>query len=223
MSVQDLKAKLLAENVGKRRSLPFTVLKVDGKAKKFILGEKELPEVEVFFISEYAQYIHYDPQLQRLTLLSQITKPFAIQNAIDLKTGQKIGALVKRMKETDLKPKYISIYLVFVKNGNKWEEAVFYLKGAVLKSFMEIKQDLKNEQKEVISSVLHLGLKPKKKGSVEYAELKLVSYADMDDENTLAQAIISLDKFKLALEDYNKYEPTEEPVEVEDEEPEVEF
>jgi len=67
------------------------------------------------------------------------------------------------MKEADIKPKYISIYLTFVKNGNKWEEAVFYLKGAVLKSFMEIKQDLKNEGKEVISSVLHLGLKPKEK------------------------------------------------------------
>ena len=223
MSIQDLKAKLLAENTGKRRSLPFQVLKVDGKAKKFILGEKELQEVEVFFIAEYSQYIHYDPQLQRLTLLSQIVKPFAINNALDLKTGQKIGALVKRMKETDLKPKYISIFLTFVKNDNKWEEAIFYLKGAVLKSFMEIKQDLKNEGKEVISSVLQLGLKPKKKGSVEYAELKLISHADMNDENTLAQAIISLDKFKASLEDYNKYEPTEEPVEVEDEEPEVEF
>jgi len=161
--------------------------------------------------------------LQRLTLLSQIVKPFAINNAIDLKTGQKVGALVKKMKDADIKPKYISIYLVFVKNGNKWEEAVFYLKGAVLKSFMEIKQDLKNEQKEVISSVLHLGLKPKRKGSVEYAELKLISHADIDDESVLTNAIISLDRFKSALEDYNKYEPTEEPVEVEDEEPEVEF
>ena len=223
-NIQDLKAKLLAENVGKRRSLPFQTLKVDGKARKFLLGEKELPEVEVFFISEYAQYIHYDPQLQRLTLLSQITKPFAIQNAIDLKTGQKIGALVKKMKDADIKPKYISIYLVFVKNGNKWEEAVFYLKGAVLKSFMEIKQDLKNEGKEVISSVLHLGLKPKRKGSVEYAELKLISHADIEDESVLTNAIISLDRFKSALEDYNKYEPMEEPVEVEDDtEPEVEF
>jgi hypothetical protein len=222
-NVQDLKAKLLAENTGKRRSLPFQTLKVDGKAKKFILGEKELPEAEVFFISEYAQYIYYDPQLQRLTLLSQITKPFAIQNALDLKTGQKIGALVKRMKEADIKPKYISIFLTFVKHNGKWEEAVLYMKGAVLKSFMEIKQDLKNEGKEIISSVLHLGLKPKKKGSVEYAELKLISYSDMNDENVLAQAIITLDKFKASLEDYNKYEPTDEPLEVEDEEPEVEF
>jgi len=88
MSIQDLKAKLLAENTGKRRSLPFQTLKVDGKAKKFVLGEKELAEVEVFFISEYAQYIYFDPQLQRLTLLSQITKPFAINNGLDLKTGQ---------------------------------------------------------------------------------------------------------------------------------------
>jgi hypothetical protein len=222
-NIQELKAKLLAENTGKRRSLPFQTLKVDGKAKKFILGEKELPEVEVFFIAEYSQYIHYDPQFQRLTLLSQIVKPFAINNALDLKTGQKIGALVKKMKETDLKPKYISIFLTFVKNGNKWEEAVFYLKGAVLKSFMEIKQDLKNEQKEVIASVLHLGLKPKKKGSVEYAELKLISHSDMNDESVLANAIISLDKFKASLEEYNKYEPTEEPIEIEDEEPEVEF
>jgi len=88
-NIQDLKAKLLAENVGKRRSLPFTVLKVDGKAKKFVLGEKELPEAEVFFIAEYSQYIHYDPQLQRLTLLSQIVKPFAINNALDLKQVKK--------------------------------------------------------------------------------------------------------------------------------------
>ncbi|DAD54638.1 TPA: hypothetical protein [Aquificae Joseph's Coat Spring virus] len=224
MSIQELKAKLLAENTGKRRNLPFQVLKVDGKAKKFVLGEQELTEVEVFFISEYAQYIYYDPQLQRLTLLSQITKPFAINNALDLKTGHKIGALVKKMKDSDIKPKYISIFLTFVKHNGKWEEAVFYMKGAVLKSFMEIKQDLKNEGKEVISSVLHLGLKPKKKGSVEYAELKLVSQMDIADENVLAQAIISLDKLKSALEDYNKYEPTEEQVEVEDGlEPEVEF
>jgi len=40
----------------------------------------------------------------------------------------------------------------------------------------------------------------------------------------LTNAIISLDRFKSALEDYNKYEPMEEPVEVEDDtEPEVEF
>jgi hypothetical protein len=222
-NIQDLRAKLLAENTGKRRSLPFQVLKVDGKAKKFVLGDKEFSEVEVFFISEYAQYIYYDPQLQRLTLLSQITKPFAINNALDLKTGQKIGALVKKMKEADVKPKYISIFLVFVKNGGKWEEAVLYMKGAVLKSFMEIKQDLKNEQKEVISSILHLGLKPKKKGSVEYAELKLNSQSDIADENVLAQAVISLDKLKAALEDYNKYEPSEEPEAEDEAEPEVEF
>jgi len=127
------------------------------------------------------------------------------------------------MKDADIKPKYISIFLTFIKHNGKWEEAVFYMKGAVLKSFMEIKQDLKNEQKEVISSILHLGLKPKKKGSVEYAELKLISQSDINDENVLANAIISLDKLKGALEDYNKYEPSDEPVEVEDEEHEVEF
>jgi len=223
MSIQDLKAKLLAENIGKRRALPFQALKVDGKAKKFLLGEKAVNEIGVFFISEYAQYIHYDPQSQRLTLLSQIVKPFAIQNALDLKTGQKVSAVIKNMKEKDIKPKYVSIFLVLAYYNGQWEEALFYMKGAVLRSFMEIKQELANDGKEVISSVLNLGLKPKKKGSVEYCELKLISHVDVEEEDILNKALNTLDKFKEALEEYNKFETVDVADEEDDSLPEVEF
>jgi hypothetical protein len=105
-----------------------------------------------------------------------------------------------------------------IKVDNTWQEALFYVKGALLQSWMEITKELQGYGANHIASLLKLSLKAQKKGAVKYSTLSLVEYKDCEDEGVLAKGVLLLDKFKEEIKKYNAYEPpTEElPIEPED-------
>jgi hypothetical protein len=222
-NIKDYKAQLLQEAQGQRRGLPFKKLAVNHSNQEFILkdGELEKPlgkQVELFVSAEFSQYFYYDPKLERITLLSQITRPYAIKKAIDLKSGKPVAELVEKLKSQGLKPTYTSILVVLVKVDDKWEEAVFYLKGALLQSWFEIVKELQGYGATHIANILKLSLKAQKKGSVKYSTLALQEYAECNDESLMAKGVLLLNKFKEAVKEYNLYEPPTEELPVEPEE-----
>lgn len=224
-NINELKAKLIAEAQGNRRGLPFKKLAVNHASQEFVLkdatGEKSIgKQAEIFIAGEYAQYFYYDPRLERLTMLSQITKPALIKKAIDLKSGRLASEVVEKLKQQGLKPTFATILVVLVKVGDEWEEAIFYLKGALLQAWFEIVKEIQASGGNVISNILKLGLKAQKKGSVKYSTLTLQEFIECKEETTVAKGVLFLNKFKDAVKEYNVYEPVEE--EVVSEEP-VEF
>jgi hypothetical protein len=222
-NINELKAQLLQEAQGQRRGLPFKKLAVNHQSQEFVLkdGESEKvigKQVEIFVVGEYAQYFYFDPKLERITLLSQITKPALIRKAIDLKSGKLASEVVEKLKAQGFKPTYTSILVVLVKVDNEWQEAVFYLKGALLQSWLEIAKELQGYGATYIANILKLSLKAQKKGAVKYSTLALSEYLECNDENTVAKGVLLLNKFKEAVKEYNVYEPPMEEVPVETEE-----
>ena len=222
-NINELKAKLISEAQGSKRGLPFKKLAVNHQSQEFILKDGEIEKVigkqaELFIVGEYAQYFYFDPKIERITLLSQITKPSLIRKAIDLKSGKLASEIVEKLKQQGLKPTYTSILVVLVKIDNSWEEAVFYIKGALLQSWFDIVKELQQYGSTPIASVVKLGLKAQKKGSVKYSTLALAEYSDCNDESVIAKGVLLLDKFKEAVKEYNVYEPIKEELPVEPEE-----
>jgi len=226
VNINELKAKLMSEAKGSKRGLPFKKLVVRHNDQEFVLkdGENEKAigkQVEAFVVAEYAQYFYFDPKLERITILSQITKPALIKKAIDLKSGKPVVELVEKLKSQGLKPTYTSILVLLVKVDNTWEEVVFYVKGALLQSWMEIVKELQQYNTTHIANLLKLSLKAQKKGAVKYSTLALTEYKDCEDESILTKGVVLLDKFKEAVKEYNAYEPAKEEIETEEVEDDV--
>jgi hypothetical protein len=222
-NINDYKAKLLSEAQGQRRGLPFKKLAVNHSNQEFLIKDGELEksigkQAEIFVVGEYSQYYFYDPKLERITMLSQITKPSLLRQALDLKSGKKVSELVEKLKAQGLKPTYTTILVILLKIDNTWQEAVFYIKGALLQSWLEITKELQGYGITPIASLLKLSLKAQKKGAVKYSTLSLVEYKDCEDEQVLAKGVLLLDKFKEEVKKYNAYEPPTEELPVEPEE-----
>ncbi|MBX0310279.1 MAG: hypothetical protein JHC31_00480 [Sulfurihydrogenibium sp.] len=223
-NINELKNKLLQEAQGQRKGLSFKKLAIDHANQTFVVknnGEVVQSlgkEVEVLIIGEYGQYFMFDPRLERITFLSQITKPALIRQAIDLKSGKKVSEILEKLKQQGMKPVYTSILLVMVKNNDNWEEMLFYLKGAVLQSWIEIVKELQGYGVPYVASLLKLGLRSNKKGAVKYNTLTLQKYEECNNENLLAKAVLFLDKFKEEIRRYNTYEPSVEEIPIEPEE-----
>jgi hypothetical protein len=219
VNINELKAKILAEAQSTRRGLPFKKLNVNHADQVFVVKDGEIEKVlekeaEIFVVGEYSQYYFYDPKLERITMLSQITKPALLKQALDLKSGKKVSELVEKLKSQGLKPTYTTILVILLKVDNTWEEAVMYLKGAVLQSWLEITKQLQQQGTTHIAKLMKLGLRSQKKGAVKYATLTLLDSQDTEDKDILAKAVILLDKFKEEVKRYNAYEPAEElPIE----------
>ena len=219
-NINELKLKLISEAQGSKRGLPFKKLAVNHQSQEFIIkdGEIEKPlgkQVEIFVVGEFSQYFYFDPKLERITILSQIKRPFEIKNAIDLKSGKPISQLIEKLKQQGLKPTYTTILVVLIKEGDKWEEGIFYIKGALLQSWLEITKELQGYGATPISNLLKLTLKAQKKGAVKYSTLALSEYNECEDENILAKGVLLLDKFKEEVKKYNAYEPQPEDLPVE--------
>ncbi len=227
-NINELKSKLLSEAQGSKRRLPFKKLAVRHNDQEFVLKDEENEkvigkQVEAFVVAEYAQYFYFDPKLERITMLSQITKPVLIKKAVDLKSGRLVSELIEKLKSQGLKPTYTTILLMLVKVGNVWEESVFYVKGALLQSWMEITKELQQYNTTHIANLLRLSLKAQRKGAVKYSTLALTEYKDCEDENVFTKGIIFLDKFKEAVKEYNAYEPVKDEIETEDTEDVVDY
>jgi hypothetical protein len=222
-NINEYKAKLLQEAQGQKRGLPFRKLAINHTSQEFVLkdGETEKTigkQAEIFVVAEYSQYFFFDPKLERITLLSQITKPSLLKKAIDLKSGKPVAELVEKLKSQGFKPTYTSILVVLVKDGNDWQEAVMYLKGALLQSWLEIVKELQGYGATHIANLLKLSLKAQKKGAVKYSTLALSEYKECNEEGILAKGVLLLDKFKEEVKKYNAYEPPTEELPIEPEE-----
>jgi len=222
-NINELRAKLIQEAQGSRRSLPFKRLEVSHSDQIFFMKDvenrKELgKEATILVLGEYGQYTFFDQKLERTTVLSQIVKPSLIKKALDLKSGKPIMPILERLKAQGLKPVYNSIIIALVKTENGYDEALFYMKGAVLQSWMEITRSL---QTSYIASEIRLSLKPNKKGAVKYSTLSLVDILPCENEALLAKGVMFLDRFKEALKSYNSFEP--EPEEAEEDDLAIEF
>jgi len=222
-NINELRNKLLQEAQSNRRVLPFKRLEVNHPDQTFFIrdadSKKELgKEIEIVILGEYGQYSFYDQKLERTTVLSQIVKPSLIKKAIDLKSGKPISSIIEKLKSQGLKPVYNSIIIALVKTENGYDEALFYMKGAVLQSWMEITRSL---QFPYIASEIRLSLKPNKKGAVKYSTLSLVDILPCENEALLAKGVMFLDRFKEALKSYNSFEP--EPEEAEEDDLAIEF
>jgi hypothetical protein len=222
-NINEMKAKLISDAMGTKRGRPFKKLAVNHANQEFLLKDGEVEkqlgkQVEIFVVGEFAQYFYFDPKVERITMLSQIVRPHSIKKAIDLKSGRPVAELIEKLKAQGTKPTYTSILVVLVKVDNEWQEAVFYVKGALLQSLLEITKELQGYGANHIASLLKLSLKAQKKGAVKYSTLSLVEYKDCEDEGVLAKGVLLLDKFKEEVKKYNAYEPpTEElPIEPED-------
>jgi hypothetical protein len=222
-NINELKAKLISDAKGSKRGLSFKKLAVNHSNHEFVLkdGENEKSigkQVEMFVVGEFAQYFYFDPKLERITMLSQIVRPHSIKKAIDLKSGRPVAELIEKLKSQGTKPTYTSILVVMVKVDNTWQEAIFYVKGALLQSLLEITKELQSYGTTHIASLLKLSLKAQKKGAVKYSTLALSEYSECNDEQVLAKGVLLLDKFKDEIKKYNVYEPpTDElPIDTED-------
>lgn len=219
-NINELKSKLLQEALGQKKSLSFKKLAIDHANQIFIVKNGDVhslgKEIDMLIVGEYGQYFMFDPRLERITFLSQITKPALIRQAIDLKSGKKVADVLEKLKQQGMKPVYTSILLVMVKNNDSWEEMLFYLKGAVLQSWIEVVKELQGYGVPYVASLLRLGLRSNKKGAVKYCTLTLQKYEECNNENLLAKAVLFLDRFKEEIRRYNAYEPTEEFVEPEE-------
>jgi hypothetical protein len=220
VNINELKMKLLAEAQGSKRRLPFKKLVVNHAEQKFLKeGEIEKPlgkEVEIFVVAEFSQYFYYDPKLERITVLSQISRPSSIKETIDLKSGRKMKEVIEKLNSQGLKPVYTTILVVMVKVGDAWEEAIFYMKGAILQSWLEIIKYLQKQETTHIAKLLKLSLKGQKKGAVKYATLSLEDYQECNDGNVISKGVLLLEKFKAEVEKYNAYEPVKEELPVEE-------
>jgi hypothetical protein len=214
-NAQSLKAQLQQEATGSRRGLPFKKLAVSHSTQEFLLRDGELEqnlgkEVDIFVSAEFGQYFFFDPKIEKITVLSQIVKPAFIKQALDLKSGRKMAEIIEKMKAQNTKPTYTDILVVLVKTENGWEEALFYVKGALLQSWFEIVKEIGAEEKIPIGNIVRLTLKAQKKGSVKYSTLSLVEFIDCKDEDLVATGVALLNKFKESIKLYNQYEPVEE-------------
>jgi len=208
-NIVELRNKLLQESQGNRKLLPFKRLEVNHSEQTFFIREgdnkKDLgKEVSVIVLGEYGQYSFYDQKLERTTVLSQIVKPSLIRRALDLKSGKPVMHIIERLKTQGLKPVYSSIQVSLVKINDQWQEALFFMKGAILQSWMELAKGI---QPHYIASNIKLTLKPQKKGAVKYSTLSLVEYSLCDDEMLLAKGVMFLDRFKEVIKEYNSFEP----------------
>jgi hypothetical protein len=216
-NTEELKAQLQQEATGQRRGLPFKKLAVNHSTQEFLLkdgdAEKVLgKQVELFIAGEFGQYFYFDPKLERITVLSQIVKPALIKQAIDLKSGRKMSEILEKMKSQNTKPTFSDILVVLVKVDDKWQEAIFYVKGALLQSWFEIVKEITSSDATPIGNIVKLGLKAQKKGSVKYSTLSLVEFIICKDNDLVSNGVALLNKFKEAVKSYNQYEPVEEPV-----------
>jgi bifunctional DNA-binding transcriptional regulator/antitoxin component of YhaV-PrlF toxin-antitoxin module len=222
-NINELKNQLISDAIGQKRRLPFKKLVVNHANQEFVLrdGENEKllgKQVEIFVVGEFAQYHYFDPKLERITMLSQIVRPYYIRKAIDLKSGRPVAELIEKLKSQGTKPTYTTILLVMVKVDDEWQEAVFYLKGALLQSWLGITKELQGYGATPIASLLKLSLKAQKKGAVKYSTLALSEYTECNDVKVFSKAVILLNKFKEELKRYNAFEPPTEELPVEPEE-----
>lgn len=220
VDTNNLKAQLQQEAVGQRRGLSFRRLAVKHGTQEFVLKDGNVEkvlgkQVELLIVSEYGQYVYFDPKTERTTILSQIKKPFEIKNSIDLKSGKKMSEIIENMKAQNTKLTYNNILLVMVKVGNEWQEALFYLKGALLQSWFEIVKEITASDNNIIGNIVKLSLKAQKKGSVRYATLFLEEFINCEDNNVISSAVAFLKRFKEEVKSYNQFRVEKEAIEEE--------
>lgn len=222
--MKNFKAQLLEEARPQRKGLSFKKLAVNHSTQEFVLRDGELEmslgkEIVILLVAEYGQYFHYDTKLERVTVLSQITRPFEIKEALDLKSGKKMKEVIEKMGQYNTKPTYSDILVCLVKVGEVWEDVIFYVKGAVLSSWFDIVKELRKLETSPIGNFIELSLRPQKKGSVKYATLDLKMFKVCEDDDPLLEKAIShFKKFKEEIKAYNLYEPVKEEIPVEIEE-----
>lgn len=214
-NANELKAQLQQEATGQRRGLPFKKLAVNHSTQEFVIKDGEAEKVlgkqaELFIAGEFGQYFYFDPKIEKITVLSQIVKPALIKQAIDLKSGKKMAEILEKMKAQNTKPTFSDILVVLVKVDNQWQEAIFYVKGALLQSWFEIVKEITSSESTAVGNIVKLGLKAQKKGSVKYSTLSLVEFVNCEDNELIAKGVLLLNKFKEAIKSYNRYEPVEE-------------
>lgn len=212
VNAKELKAQLQQEAQGTRRGLPFKKLAVNHPTQEFVLKEGEVEkvlgkQVELFVAGEFGQYFYFDPKLEKITLLSQIVKPALIKQAIDLKSGKRMAEILEKMKSQNIKPTFSDILVVLVKVEDVWQEAIFYVKGALLQSWFEIVKEISSSDNTPIGNIVKISLKAQKKGSVKYSTLSLVEFEECEDENLITKGVLFLNKFKEVVKTYNQYEP----------------
>ncbi len=166
----------------KKRKLPYPVLRIrhpipTAGLKEVWIVEKEdgaiqeLSSVITFYpIAERGQYFKFDPNLNRVTVLSEILPTFKIKTAVDLRSGKPISEI--REKE-DLT--FTTIIFGLVKVDKDWLPVVSYFKKSSLKELITIKEEVGGI---LVGKKLELGLKVLKNGAVTYAVPLLKSFKE---------------------------------------------
>lgn len=221
----------LRENAGGLKSpFPFVVVNYDeevGAAGTFAIGgEKKngewitpptvMERLEFVLLKERGQYTYYNEHLNRLTVKSTILPRFQMKQAVDLVSGEPI----EKLRREGLKLTYNSYLLVLIRLGGGFAPAIFKLKGATLKSWIDFtKRKLPGLTDLVIATTQR-----EKKGTVKYFTLSLDIRDITEDEAGAILPLIqpTVDAFEEWVFHYNNRHITPtEPQQTELQQPEV--
>jgi len=180
---------------GLRPPFPFVGVNYDeevGTVGAFVIGgEKKngewispptvVEKLEFVLLKERGQYTHYNEHLNRLTVKSVILPKFQMKQAVDLISGKPI----EELRREGLQLTYNSLLLILVRLGGGFAPAIFKLKGATLKSWI----DFTKQNPPGLTNLIIATTRKEKKGTVRYFTLSLDVRDITEDE---AGAILPL-------------------------------
>ena len=157
---------------------------------------------DVIFLKEYGQYVYFDPQLEKVTVKSNIFPKWKAKDAVDLYTDKPIAEL----KEIYPGIRYTQVTLILV-NINRWVPAIWYMKGSTIKAYLDIIRENKLKPEDYIGcKIFRLGIQKNKKGTVIYYTPtleKLMEPSDKDAKTLLSLIPEATEKFKKYVDEYN--------------------
>ena len=204
----DLQEKLLEKQKAltgrKSLSFPLERLQVDQSSGVFTLGNGEEKqdlgdEVEVVFVKRYAEFIHFDPEKEKITLRSTIEE--SARECRELYSGTPI----KQLKDSGFDMKFIAHYIVLINTLDGYIPADFQIKGAVANAVINLFSENRDLSRLTLGHFVKMRLKRKKKGAVKFyvpefevrkaTNEELEEYLDLVDE--------PVEKFEEFRKEYN--------------------
>lgn len=174
---------------------------------------------KIIFLKEYGQYTYYDPSVEKITIRSNIFPKWQAKEAVDLATGEPIT----KMKEVNPDIRYTQITLILVNVDGNWIPAVWYLRGAALKAYLDMLREKKLRPSDYFGvKILEFVTEKKKKGQVVYYVPVLSNILEPSEKD--AKVLLSLipktvEEFRAYIHSYNGTpELAQKPVDTENDE-----
>ena len=213
---------------GEKLEFPFEKLVVDQTEGKFrkggvkndegeLEGAEYFDEVELILLKKYSEYIHFDPEEER------ITKKTTIETSATQCRELYSKVPVQELKDAGYDMKFIAHYVSLLKTDKGFEPVDFITKGAVFKALLDYLSENREVSKKPLFYVLKMRLERRKKGVVIYYVPVIESREITDEEASeiLKKVDETVEKFEEFRRAYNSrtseyQEEKEETIEEDD-------